>query len=137
MSATVIAFHDDETADGFHLVAPGTYTAIYVRHRGLTIYRTPKVRVSFRLMQHPAIVLDRWYRVESHQNRIKAGRSSDLVREVSSALNRRVRADRIPVGELAGVVVRVTVRTVVTNHRQRELQRVNHYSVIESVEGPE
>ena len=135
MSATVIAFRGDDAQEALHFVVPGNYTAVYAGHQGLMIYRTPKVRVSFRLMEHPGIVLDRWYRVEGYRNRIKTRASSDLVREVSAGLNRRVRRDRIPVGELAGIIVRVRVRTVTMDHRQRELHLVNQYSVIEAVEG--
>ena len=137
MSATVIAFPADEAPEALHLVAPGRYSATYIGHQGMTIYRTPKVRVSFRLMEHPYIVLDRWYRVNSYRNRIKARASSDLVRELSAGLNRRIRPDRVPVGELKGIIVCVRVRTVTTDHRQSELHSVNHYSVIEALEGQE
>jgi hypothetical protein len=109
---------------------PDDYDAVYVRHVCLRIFRASKVRVDFRLLAHPGITLSRWYRAEHSRGRIHAGNNSDIVRELSAVLGHRVRRDRIPLGELAGRVVRVRVRTVTTDSRQDALAQVNQYSVI-------
>lgn len=115
-------------------VLPGNYTALYVSHKGMTVFRTPKVCVYFRLLEHPEIVLRRWYRVSDHRDgRVRAPGSSDIVREISAVLGQRVRADRIPVASLAGVMVRIEVKTVTADGKQRALAAVNQYSCIERV----
>jgi hypothetical protein len=112
-------------------VRPGEYMAIYVRHAGLVVFRTEKVRVDFRLAVHPDLILSRWYRVLSWRGgRVRAGRHSDIVRELSAVLNHRVRHDRIPVSALENVYVQVKVRDVVTDRKQDGLADVNRYSVI-------
>jgi hypothetical protein len=112
-------------------VRPGEYMAIYVRHSGLLVFRTEKVRVDFRLAAHPDLILSRWYHVQSYRGgRVRAGRHSDIVRELSVALNRRVRHDRIPVSALENVYVQAEVRDVVTDRKQDGLADVNRYSVI-------
>lgn len=116
------------------LVTPGEYQATYVRHQGVVVFGSPKVRVDMRLIVHPDIVLSRWYRVSDHRgSRVKASRHSDIVREISAATGRRVRCDRIPVNALQGILVRVTVRTVTTDYRQSRLADINRYSGIEKL----
>lgn len=113
------------------LVAPGEYSAVYVRHKAGVVFRTPKLRVDFRLVEHPDIVLQRWYRIEDFRGgRIRAGRHSDAVREISAVLGRRVRHDRIPVSALADIAVGVVVTTVTKDSSQRAIAAVNRYSVI-------
>lgn len=127
----VIALPVDELV----LVAPGEYLARYVRHRGLVIFRTTKLRVDFRLLDYPQpVILARWYRViDFRGGRIRAARSSDLVRELQGVLDRRVRPDRVPIAALADHDVNVEVRTVTTDRRQNTLKEINFYSVIERV----
>jgi hypothetical protein len=115
-------------------LAPGEYSAIYVCHKGMRIFGITKLRVDFRLLAHPGIVLPRWYRVNDYRGgRIQAGKQSDIVREVSRVLGRRVRIDRIAVSDLANMPVKVLVRTVTKNSRQRPIGQVNHYSTIEEL----
>jgi hypothetical protein len=112
-------------------VAPGEYSAIYVRHVGMAVFTTPKVRVDFRLLAHPDLILPRWYRVLDYRTgRVRGSPHSDIVRELSAVLGRRLRHDRIPVSALESVVVRVEVRDVVLNRKQDRLAPVNVYSVI-------
>jgi hypothetical protein len=95
-----------------------------------------KVQVDFRLIEHAQIVLPRYFPVTGYVGgRIRAGRHSDIVRELSVVLGRRVRADRIPISDLSGLLLDVLVRDVVTDHRQRPLAPVNRYSVIERLVG--
>jgi len=119
-------------AEALPRVRPGNYPAVYVGHLGVTVFRTAKLRVDFRLLAHPDIVLARWYRVSDYRGaRVRAGRHSSIVREVSAVLGRRVRADRIPVASLTGIAVILRVRDVVADADQNPLAPVNQYSVIE------
>lgn len=112
-------------------VKPGDYLATYVRHAGLVVFRTAKMRVDFRLLAHPDLILSRWYRVQNGRGgRVRAGRHSDIVRELSAVLNRRVRHDRIPLESLKDVIVNVEVRDVVKDRKQDTLAEVNRYSAI-------
>ena len=125
----------DEAPEELFLVKPGEYTAVYVAHIGYQIFRTRKLRVSFALLEHPAILLHRWYRVSTIKGRVSARSTSDLVRELSAVLGTRARHDRIPVGSFANTEVRVEVKTVQRDHRQHPLEPVNQYSIIARVRG--
>jgi len=118
------------------LLNAGTYSAIYIAHRGMMAFRTPKLEMQFRLFEHPDIVLSRWYRVTGYKNRISAPIQSDLVREIQAALNRRIRLDRIPLELLKDKPVIVDVKVVTIDKTQHELAPVNRYNVIERIRGP-
>lgn len=119
------------------LVEPGEYQAVYIGHRGLSMYRGRKLVVWWRILEHAEILLPRYYRVLTYQPRISAPASSDIMREVAAALGRRIRRDQIPVASLAEAPpVRVDVRTVVRDRSQRDLPEVCTYSVISRVIGP-
>lgn len=127
---------DDDNDQALARVQPGRYTAIYVRHEGMLVFRQPKLRVTFRLFAHPDLLLPRWYRVIGYRGgRVSARSQSDLVREISAVLGARVRPDRIPVASLANVPVIVLIRTVTNDREQNALAAVNHYEVIQRVEG--
>jgi hypothetical protein len=121
--------------DTLILVKPGDdYTAVYVDHAGMHAFKTAKLRVNFRLLEHHDLVLPRWYRVTDYRKgRVSAPIHSDIVREISEALNQRVRHDRIPVASLANIAVHVTVTTVIRDSRPKPLAEVNRYSVISMV----
>jgi hypothetical protein len=109
---------------------------VYADHVGYQIFRTCKLRVSFKLLEHPEIVLHRWYRVNTFKGRVSTRYpTSDLVRELSAVLGTRIRCDRIPVTLLANTPVQVEVKTVQQDHRQISLAPVNQYSVIARVRG--
>lgn len=122
--------------DGAILVEPGEYLARYVRHERVPMFKTSKLRVIFRLEDDRPVLLPSWYRVAAGKGgRIAAPAHSDLVREINAVLGRRVRHDRIPISDLAGILVRLEVRTVTHDQRQRPLATVNQYSVIARLEG--
>jgi hypothetical protein len=119
-------------------IEPGAYQAVYEGHRPFKIFngKALKLQVDFRLIEHAQIVLPRFFPIRNHASgRISAGRHSDLVRELSAVLGRRVRADRIPISDLSGLLLDVLVRDVVTDHRQRPLAPVNRYSIIAQLVG--
>jgi hypothetical protein len=123
--------------DGPILVEPGEHLAIYIRHERESMFQGTKLRVIFRLQDDRPILLSRWYPVVAGKGgRIAARPHSDIVREIQAVLGRRVRRyDRLEISELAGLVVRVDVRTVTVDQRQRPLAPVNQYSVIARLEG--
>ena len=120
-------------------VPRGEYQANYVRHVGIIVFRSPKLRVDFRLLAHPELIVPRWYRVvhDYRGGRVRAGHHSDIVRELSAVLGRRVRSDRIPVSALENIVVRVEVRDVSSDRKQDNLAEMNRYSVISRLIGQE
>lgn len=120
------AQHDDLVR-----LCPGEYSAVYVRHVGMAVFMTPKVRVDFQLLAHPGLIVPRWYRVGDYRaGRVRARPHSDIVRELSAVLGRRIRSDRIPVSALQDIVVRVEIRDVSEDRKQDKLAEVNRYSVI-------
>jgi len=130
LAANVVNFPGTDDVE-LILLDPDDYDVIYQAHKGVSVFRGAKVRIDFQLMAHPDLILPRWYRVQDHRGgRIRAGRHSDIVRELSAALGRRIRHDRIPVGDLAGKVLRARVDTVKTDSRQQPLAQVNYYSVV-------
>lgn len=139
LADNVIAFpatEDTTESQQAVLLKPGTYLAVYVRHRGQFVFRQVKLRVDFRLVEHAEIVLPRWYRITGYKQRISAASAhSDIVREVSAVLGTRVRRDRIPLASLANVVVNVEVDTVKVDQKQELLHETGQYSVITRVKG--
>lgn len=134
MSAEIIQLPTPST-DELILVDPGNYTAVYAGHLGMFVFRGAKLKVMFRLSDRPNLVLPRWYRVTTYKGRVSAPVHSDLVREISAALNQRVRHDRIPVALLEDIPVRVLVRTVEKDREQHQINPVNAYSVVSKLEG--
>lgn len=148
MFDNVIPLHRDQPDDQHYSqdedlprVAPGEYVVTYVRHEKVRIFGkpgrlTPKVRVDFRLEAYPELIIPRWYRVASFDGgRIRAGKNSDIVRELSAALGKRMRCDQVHVRDLKNVRIVASVRDVVADHRQRSLAPINRYSVIDRLTG--
>ncbi len=123
------------TTEALVLLKPGVYTGLYVRHEGRHVFQRLKLEVLFRLMEHPDLVLPRWYHVTHYKGRVSAPKHSDLVRELSAVLGQRVRHDRISVASIANIIVDVEVSTVKRDSRPQPLDPVNQYSVISRVMG--
>lgn len=129
--ARIVALDDYRDEPVRPLLTPDDYQVVYLRHAGAMMFeRACKLCIYFRPLAHPGLTLQRWYRVSSYKGRISAPAHSDIVREISVALNQRVRHDRIPVGALANTVVIAEVRTVLVDSEQSALDAVNQYSVI-------
>jgi len=115
-------------------VKAGEYLALYIRHAGMVVFRTAKMRVDFQLLAHPDLILSRWYRVQDWRaGRVRAGHHSDIVRELSAVLGRRIRHDRIPINCLENIIVTVDVHEVTSDRKQEKLAEVNCYSVISRI----
>lgn len=123
-------------ADDLVLLPDGEYTGFYVRHHVRMIFSRPKLVVMFQLVEHPGLMLPRWYRVQDYRGgRIRAGAHSDIVRELTAVLGQRVRRDRLPITSLARIPCRLLVRTVTQDHRQQKLPELCRYSVVSRVLG--
>jgi hypothetical protein len=134
MSAVRNVIPLDVAIDDLVCVDPGEYPVVYVRHIGVIVFRTAKIRVDFRLLPYPGLIVSRWYRVKGFRGgRIQAGRHSDIVREMSAVLGRRIRHDRIPVSSLENIAMRAVVREVVADRNQVALAPVNRYTVISRI----
>lgn len=138
-----------ELADGlvegaaWPLVPDGNYLATYQGHDCLELrqFKTPKVFIRFRLHDagpHTGKVLFRAYRVRRilDGKRFVVGRRSDLLEMVCRVMG-GARPDRISLRELKRHLVRVRVRTVSQDARQRTLPEALRYSVVDDVLGKE
>lgn len=123
-------------------IAPGRYEAIYTHHETKFIYQCPKVFVWFRIVS-PGPAFDtmvyRAYRVRALTTKqgknggFKASRGSDVYHDLGRILDIRLRPDRVSATALRGVVVSVSVRNVVKDHKQRPLLAWDQYSVIDKL----
>ena len=133
---------DFDTANRAPSIPPGCYEAIYTHHETKFIYQCPKVFVWFRIVS-PGPAFDtmvyRAYRVRALTTKqgknggFKASRGSDVYHDLGRILDIRLRPDRVSATALRGVVVSVSVRTVVKDHRQRPLLAWDQYSVIDKL----
>ena len=137
MSATATVIPLRPQSDELVLVVEGDYAARFVGYKRVTIFRTVKVRADFELVDYSTqtrrVIVSRWYRVSiGRDGRIRAGRNSAIVRELSAALGRRVRCDRVPIEALGDVdLLRIRVRTVKRDRDNEPLADVNLYSTVE------
>jgi hypothetical protein len=134
-TSNVVSLHLAEDLE-LARVTPGKYSACYVGHRALTVFRTAKLRIDFQLLEHPGITLPRWYRIQDYTGgRIRCGRHGDAVRELSAVIGRRLRHDRLQVSVLQDLLLHVLVRDVARDGAQSPLADVNKYSIIERLLG--
>lgn len=120
-----------------HLVPPGRYSVLARAWHVGNAFNESKLRLDLQLLDHLDILLPRWYRIGGHhRSRISASPQSDLVREVQLVTGKRIRCDRIPVGEFlkAGVLL-ADIETVKQDSRQQQLAEVNRYSVVRRIIG--
>ncbi|WP_405229566.1 hypothetical protein [Lentisalinibacter sediminis] len=98
-----------------------------------------KVRFEFEIVEFGPYFgtrLYRWYNANltgrpKKNGSFKVGRNSDLYRELTRVLNRRLgRRDRLPVSLLRRLVISAKVVTVKNDGRQREIPPVAQYSKI-------
>ena len=123
-------------------IPEGRYEAIYVHHETKYIFKCAKVFVWFRIVSPgPAfnVMVYRAYRVrelttkQGRNGGFKAKRGSDIYHDLGRILNLRMRPDRVSATSLKGVVVSVSVRTVVKDHKQRPIPEWDRYSVVDAL----
>lgn len=139
---SAVALHldgDGLVADDYPLVPPGEYLVCYVDHRTLSAFKQPKVYVTFRVVdgRHTGTKLFRAFRVKAlvgkprRNGRFVIRRTHELYRQFVCVTDANDRPDRIALTRLRNCVLRVSVRTVTQDSRQRDLAPDAHYSVVD------
>ena len=141
-----LAFPDGAGVDGSPLIPEGVYEMGYLSHSTWTFKgRAPKVVIYFRITdpgEFFGVVLPAYYGVTKHKGKygksgdFKAGKSSNLFRDFCRVFPDRPapRLDRIPLSNLASVIVRGQVVTVMRGSDQREIPEIARYSRVKSIE---
>jgi hypothetical protein len=138
---------DDGIVEGAQhpLVPEGEYVARYVRHETAMAFKTPKLFLHFELIGpcHEGTNLFIAYRVKrlvgqpGKNGRFAVARRNELYLQLARLADRRLRLDRISLRALRQCLLRVRVRTVTTDYRQRPLPEALRYSVIAELLGIE
>ncbi len=135
-------------------VPEGVYAAQFIEHDTAMLFQhsrkrkpAPKLFLHFKLVElgpHLGVRLWRAYNVREligcpgRGGRFKVSRRSDLVRELAATVyQRRLRLDRISFADLRRVLVRVRVRTVEVNQRQKQIPAPLQYSIVDEIIGLE
>lgn len=140
----VVPLHRDEggiVVDDYPLIEPGEYAVAYTGHATMLAFNRPKLYMYFRIVDgpHTGAKLFRAYRVKAlsgkprKNGRFVVRRSYDLFREYATVTGARERPDRIALSNLRNCVLRVSVRTVDHDHRQRPLPEACRYSVVDQM----
>ena len=137
-----IPIHDTELVDAPAQMPEGEYQATYLRHETAFIFKSPKVFIHFRIHggDYDGEKLFRAYRVKELRGKprkgggIKLRHSSELYRQlVRLTPSQKERPDRISLQRLRGCLLRVSVRTVTKDSRQRALPAALQYSVVDEM----
>lgn len=139
MGATPL--HDTTLVDAPAQIPPGEYSAAYLGHKTVYFARQPKVIVFFRIGagEYAGTKIERWYRVHAlhgkprKNGRIKLKHSQELFRQFVRCTGGRERPDRLSLQRLSGCMLRVSVRTVTTDSKQRKLPEALQYSVVDEM----
>ena len=157
--ADVIPLHENDDGDTIEiegqrwpLVPEGQYLAAFTHHETARMFRTKdnpegtcKCFLHFKLTEgeHAGQRLYRASRVSglvgkpAKHGRFKLRPRSDLFIEMARLFGSTKRLDRLSLKWLRPVLLRVTVRTVKRDYRQRELPQCLWYSVVSSIDGIE
>jgi len=120
----------------------GIYRVVFVHHETAYAFRTAKVFLWFRIIEEGPYfgrMIYAAYRARKllskagKGGRFKLASGSELFRTICRVLDVKARPDRISVREFQKKVLRVAVRTVKTDYRQRELPEALRYSVVEDI----
>lgn len=126
--------------EAYPLIPPGEYSVQYRRHETAMVFGTPKVFVRFQVVEPGkclGVELFRPFRAKAligkpgRNGRFKLGRRSELFLELCRVYERRrIRPDRVSLRDLSNMILRVSVRTVDKDYRQRPLPEMAQYSVV-------
>lgn len=122
-------------------IPEGTYEGVYSRCESKVVFKCPKVFVYFRITQlgpYYGQELYRPYRAHTASKTSKSAKlilkpRSELLRMVRKIGGENIRRDRASLSVLSGKVLKLKVRTVTKDYRQRDLSEYDQYSVIEDV----
>jgi len=139
--------NEDLTVHGeeFALIQPGEYTVQYCRHDTAVVFGVPKVFVRFKIVdigKHLGMELVRPFRARELKGKPRRnggfalGRRSELFLVLCRLYEQaKIRPDRVSLRDLKNVTLRVKVRTVDKDYRQRPLPEMVKYSVIGEILG--
>tara|TARA_B100002049_G_scaffold17743_1_gene12059 strand:+ start:139 stop:585 length:447 start_codon:yes stop_codon:yes gene_type:complete len=137
-----VELHEIELVDAPAQIPPGEYSAYYTKHETAFMYRSAKVFVHFRIQggEYHGMHVYRAFRVKELRGKPRKGgafklrHSQELYRQfVRLTASGRERPDRISLHRLRGCLLRISVRTVTKDSRQRELPENLQYSVVDEL----
>jgi hypothetical protein len=122
-------------------IPEGVYEGVFVRQEMAVVFKCPKIFVYFRITelgQYHGFELFRAYRVNAKSKPGKTPQMtlkprSELLRMIQHVSGEKIRRDRASLSVLRGKILRLKVRTVTKDYRQRDLPEFDHYSVIEDI----
>lgn len=141
-----LAFPDSVTTDDSPLIPEGDYQMTYARHSTyLFMGRQPKVAVYFRIVEpgdYYELVLPAYYNVKEFigkrgkSGRFRAAKKSNLARDYCRVFpnDSFPRLDRLPMSNMASVLILGTVRTVQKDALQRDIPEAVRYSKVLTIE---
>lgn len=146
-SAKVVSF-PSEAADDLPLIPEGKYRLKLESHETSICFgpKSPRLVLNFSVCDmgpHFGAKLQRHYNVEALTTKagkkggFRAKRHGDLMIEVCTLLNRKVRRDRVPIDLLYRSIIVGRIQTVKHNSQQKELPAVLHYSKVAALVGME
>lgn len=123
-------------------IPEGIYEAVYVRHQTHHLTFGPKVEIVFRITSfgpYNGALISGWYNVKKLKSKPSKGggivlsRHSKLVNELFRVLDSQVKLRKLSLVQLKPLLLKIKVRTVKTNSRQKELHKTLQYSVVDSI----
>jgi hypothetical protein len=122
-------------------IPDGIYEGVYTRWDSQVVFKCPKVFVYFRITelgQYHGLELYRPYRAHALSKTGKSAKfmlkpRSEFLRMLRRIGGENIRRDRASLSVLAGKVLKLKVRTVTKDYRQRDLPEHDQYSVIEEI----
>ena len=122
-------------------IPEGSYEGVFVRSELAVVFKCLKLFVYFRITElgeYHGMEFYRAYRVHPGS---KSGKSpkyvlkprSELLRTIRRISGEKIRRDRASLSALRGKILRLKVRTVIKDYRQRDLPEHDQYSVIEDI----
>lgn len=143
--SSVVQLHGDAAVDVAPQIPAGTYQAYYLHHKTAFMFNSGKVFVHFRIYggEYDGTRLYRAYRVKAIKGRprkfgsFKLGHTHELYRQFVRMSGTKERADRISLSRLKSCLLRVSVRTVTKDSKQRDLPEALQYSVVDEMQAIE
>jgi hypothetical protein len=129
------------------LLPEGEYQVVYTHHEAAVLFNTAKVFLHFRIAESGPYLNKRLYGAyraaeligrPGKNGRFKLKHRSELYLTLCCLYQAiKLRSDRISLHDLKRLVLRVTVRTVTKDYKQRLLPESLHYSVVDPIQGIE
>lgn len=140
---------DDALLEGrdLPLLPEAEYLMAYTHHETAMLFNTPKVFVHFRITEPGPYLIQRLYGAyraselmgrPGKNGRFKLKHRSELYLTMCWLYQaRKLRPDRMSLRDLKQAVLRVSVRTVTKDYKQRPLPDCERYSVVDAIKAIE